>query len=77
MGPAHLTPVPEPTSEMATVINALFTMTDKLSAEINKVNVRVDSLILNPSGVVLSSQPHEDYRDFSLPTTVETGKYRN
>jgi hypothetical protein len=53
------------------VLAALDGMKSALSAEINKVNACVDQLILNPSGIVPSSQPHQDYGNFSLPTTAD------
>jgi hypothetical protein len=50
-------------------------MQSALSAEILKVNARVDQLILNPPGIVPSSQPHADYGDFALPTTSDVKEF--
>jgi hypothetical protein len=69
------TPPTEPASELTMVLAALNGMQASLSAEILKVNNRVDQLILNPPGVVPSSQPHEDYGDFALPTTSQTREF--
>jgi hypothetical protein len=69
------TPPTEPASELTMVLAALHGMQASLSAEILKVNSRVDQLILNPPGLVPSSQPHEDYGDFALPTTTETREF--
>jgi hypothetical protein len=58
------------------VLAALSKMGDSLSSEISKVNARVDALIINPPGIVPSSQPYDDYGDFALPTSQD-GEYRN
>jgi hypothetical protein len=70
-GPPALTPPCEPASELTMVLAALSNMKTSLSEEINKVNARVDQLILNPPGVVPSSQPFDDFGDFSLPTAED------
>jgi hypothetical protein len=70
-GPPALTPPCEPASELTMVLAALNNMKSSLSDEISKVNAQVDQLILNPLGVVPSSQPFDDFGDFSLPTTEE------
>jgi hypothetical protein len=67
-GPPVLTPQCEPASELTMVLGALNNMKSSLSDKINKVNARVDQLILNPPGIVPSSQPFDDFGDFSLPT---------
>jgi hypothetical protein len=69
--PLALTPPREPASELTMVLAALSNMKTSLSEEINKVNARVDQLILNPPGIIPSSQPFEDFGDFSLPTAEE------
>jgi hypothetical protein len=66
-----LTPPLEPASELTMVLAALHSMQSNLSEEISKVNARVDQMILNPPGIVPSSQPFDDFGDFSLPTTEE------
>jgi hypothetical protein len=65
------TPPLKPASELTMVLAALNNMQSSLSEEISKVNARVDQLILNPPGVVPSSQPFDDFGDFSLPTTED------
>jgi hypothetical protein len=70
-GPPALTPPTEPASELTMVLAALNNMKTALSDEIHKVNARVDQLILNPPGIVPSSQPFDDFGDFSLPTADE------
>jgi hypothetical protein len=67
-GPPKLTPPREPASGLTMVLAALNGMKDSLSEEINKVNARVDQLILHPPGIAPSSQPFEDFGDFGLPT---------
>jgi hypothetical protein len=74
-GPPGPTPPTEPASELTMVLAALNGMQTALSAEILKVNARVDQLILNPPGTVPSSQPHEDYGDFALPMTSEVREF--
>jgi hypothetical protein len=70
-GPPAPTPPCEPASELTMVLAALTNMKSSLSEEISKVNARVDQLILNPPGVVPSSQPFDDFGDFSLPTAAD------
>jgi hypothetical protein len=70
-GPPALTPPCKPASELTMVLAALTNMQTSLSDEISKVNARVDQLILNPPGVVPSSQPFDDFGDFSLPTAQD------
>jgi hypothetical protein len=70
-GPPTFTLPIEPASELTMVLAALNNMKTTLSDEIHKVNARVDQLILNPTGIVPSSQPFGDYGDFSLPTAAE------
>jgi hypothetical protein len=53
------------------VLAALNGMRTSLSKEISKVNARVDQLILNPPGIIPSSQPFDDFGDFSLPTAED------
>jgi hypothetical protein len=67
-GLPHLTPTPEPASELMMVLAALDSMKCSLSAEIHKVNAHIDHLILNPPGIVPSSQPFEDFGDFTFPS---------
>jgi hypothetical protein len=76
-GPPALTPPCEPASELTMVLAALSNMKTSLSEEINKVNARVDQLILNPPGLVPSSQPFDDFGDFSLPTADERMEAEN
>jgi hypothetical protein len=70
-GPPRLTPPTEPASELTMVLAALDGLKSSLSAEIQKVNSRVDQLILYPTDLVPSSQPYEDFGDFALPTSEE------
>jgi hypothetical protein len=70
-GMHNLTPSLEPTSELTMVLAAIDNMKSSLSVEIIKVNEWVDALILNPPDLVPSSQPYEDFGDFSLPTTAD------
>jgi hypothetical protein len=70
-GPPALTPPREPASELTMVLAALNGMKASLSEEISKVNARVNHLILNPPGIVPSSQPFDDFGDFGLPTADE------
>jgi hypothetical protein len=53
------------------VLSALQNMKASLTDEISKVNAWVDQLILNPLGIIPSSQPFDDFGDFALPTTEE------
>jgi hypothetical protein len=70
-GPPKLTPSVEPASELTMVLAALDGLKSSLLAEIQKVNSRVDQLILNPPDLVPSSQPFDDFGDFALPTTED------
>jgi hypothetical protein len=68
MGPAKMTPTPEPALELTMVLATLQNMKSSLSQEINKVNTWVDQLILNPLGTIPSLQPYKDFGKFALPT---------
>jgi hypothetical protein len=70
-GEPRMTPSLEPALELMMVLVAIDNMKSSLSVEILKVNKCIDALILNPPDLVPTSQPYDDFGDFTLPTTAD------